>query len=286
VLTANGGDAAIGADSAIDAAPRDGSPIADASIDQTNPVTDGGFDSGFDSGPPRVVYGSTNDGIYSLDLQSHVVHEIAKFSTCGVVSGTNNDLAVDSNGLVHVFTWSSGTYEFYALETDGGCGVVHGPGASTPAPYTEWEAYQKGATTDYLVDLAANSSSIGLSGADTNNGVVVGSLPRNASSDLTCTPTICYTALTSNNCLNDAGMSDCLITFEPDGGSVQQIGTFGKTGVVGMAYDSGYVYGFFADGSVVQLSTTPGSAGQAFDYTKSGSSTLVWQGAGSSSAKE
>lgn len=283
-LQSNGADAASGSDATTDASSGADSAIADAAPDHAVP----GPDSGRDSGSPRLIYASTNEGIYALNVTSPpiVLHEIAKFATCGVNAGNNNDLAVDSNGVVHVYVSNtSGNYQFYGFdEADGGCPLVHA--GHVPFSNTLWEAFQKVGAGDILVNVAAGSNSIGFSAADTTNGNVIGSLPGNASADLACSSAICYTALTSNNCPSDAGNTDCLVTFEYDGGSEAQIGNFGKAGVIGLAYDSGYVYGFFADGSVVQLSVTPGSTGQPFLYTKSGSSVLVWQGAGSSSANE
>ncbi len=217
-----------------------------------------------------------------------MLSQVTTISGCGITGAfTNADLAVDDNSLVHILAWSSpNDYRYYALEQDGGCVDVHGPGGTSETSMRDWFGYQHTSGFYAIASDTIGSRNIVTYDPVTSdyNHTFDNTLPNDggATSDLACSPTLCYTALAHDHCPSDAGANDCLFAFTVSGGTQQQTGDFGKAGVVGMAYDSGYVYGFFADGSVVQLSVAPGSTGQPFNYT--GPSGLGWQGAGSSSA--
>jgi hypothetical protein len=181
---------------------------------------------------------------------------------------------------------SSGQFNYYDFRRDGGCTNVHGSPGSGPTGAGFWAGYQYVAATDTLLALEANQGPVlRYNGMGDYLGQVNGVIPNGgATADIACTSALCYTALTASRCLSDSGATDCLFAFQSDGGAPTQIGSFGKSGIVGIAYDSGFVFGFASDGSIIKISTTAPSVGAPITTIGTSNSGLVWQGAASSSA--
>ncbi len=270
----------------------DGSSITDGNVGDGNSGSDGSsnVDAGADSGPARYVLATTSTTLYALNVASFALVPIGTFTNCGIPAGYDTvDPSQDSLGRVFLLTHvnSNGKFNYYDFQRDGGCTDVHGSPGSGPNGPGFWAGYQYVGATDTLLALEMNQGPvIAYNGLAQYQGQVNGVIPNGgATADIACTSALCYTALTANRCLSDSGATDCLFAFESDGGGTQtQIGSFGKSGIVGIAYDEGSVFGFASDGSIIKISTTAPSVGMPITTTVTSTTGLVWQGAASSSA--
>jgi hypothetical protein len=283
------GDAAVVADTSTDGNLGSDGNITDANGgSETSTITDAA-DAGTDSGTGRFVFATTSTTLYALNVSTYALVPVDTFAGCGIPNGYDTvDPSQDSLGRVFLLTHvnANGQFSYYAIHLDGGCTDVHGgPGAGPNGPGF-WAGYQKVGTTDTLLALEMNQTPvIAYNGLAQYQGQANNVIPgAGATSDIACTSALCYTALAANRCPSTSA-TDCLFAFESDGGgTATQVGSFGKSGIVGIAYDEGSVFGFASDGSIIKISTTAPSVGAPITTTVTSTTGLVWQGAASSSA--
>jgi hypothetical protein len=260
--------------------------------DANPPALDSGVDADADADAsfvPRYIFANTSTKAYALELHTNVLSALGSITACTDASINTFDLAQSSDGVLHALTWkTSGSFSFYAIEPDGGCIDVHGGPGSNPAGSSMWIGFQKGADADTLYSVVDNNGTLFSYNAMGDfiasvNGVFSGG---GATADIACTPTLCYTALTHDRCSGSSDSNDCLVSFTNAGTNVTNVGDFGKAGIAGVAYDSGFIYGFATDGSIIKISITAPSTGAPFPITGTSTAGLVWAGAASSGAGE
>lgn len=252
--------------------------------EDATPGDGGALDGG---GPVHVVLANTATNVYAFDVDTHVLADLGTFAACGLDGGYDwEDIAIDSNRVLHVVTWkSSGVFSFYAYRADGGCVDVHGGPGTNPAASSMWVGFEPG-TPDTLLSLVTNGQQLYTYDPNASYIATFNALPSGgAKADVACSGSTCYTALAHNHCPTDpGGAHDCLYSFEADGGAGKQLGDFGVGNVVGLAYDRGYVYAFCDDGKIVQMSTSTGTAGSVVPdvhFRDGGALPSGWRGAAS-----
>ena len=250
--------------------PEASPPPSDGATDAT--VTDAGVDAS-DAGPVPALYASSRSHLWKLDPTSNSFSTIGPWTGCG--AGVE-EVAVDSAGELLV-TGIANDVLYRVSATTAQCSLVAEDDMPYALSFAPAGVSDGGAET--LVGYAGNGDYVRI-GRATGDVVVVRATALGSyrpSGDLVAAKGKGYLSATS--LVLGVCLGDCLLEVDlATGLVVKELGEFPSTGIYGMAYWGGKVYGFANSGKVYVVTPDPFSVDATLDEPDSG---VRWQGAGS-----
>lgn len=241
----------------------DGSVSGDSGVPELPDTSTGKPDgSVIPSGPPQV-FGHSGDTLYKLDADTKQVTVIGKLTGC---DGSLLDLAIDKDSNA-VGVTATAMYKINL--TSGACTQIGANGAPYPTSLTFVPAGTRNATREALVGYGGQTP--GVKGSDTyyieydpsnGNEVWRGTTPALpdgliSSGDIVSLingPSYLTVKGTYKNGSKTVTCDDCIVQVNPATGAVvKNFGPFQYSGVFGVAFWGGVVYGFDKAGDLFSI---------------------------------
>lgn len=243
-------------DKPVEGQPEDsGEPAEDTAADTADSAEDTGGSTVPDDTAPvatEPVYINTSSTLYSYDPGSNRATEIADFNENGRAFSGMTDIAIDLDG--HMF---GGSYTaLYRID----------PNTAEVTFVADLSDEMTGLT--FVSDGTLVGAGAGVNIVDPNTGRLTELVPPgrfDTSGDIVGLPDgMLYWTVTGG---------DDLVVVDPSSGSAQRVGDVGESGVYGLGYAYGTLYGFTSAGRVLQIDS---ATGRVSDDTRA---TGTWWGA-------
>lgn len=224
---------------------------------------------------PAVVYGQSATTLYAVDPTTKAVTKVGDFQGCGdeVI-----DLALDRSSQMYA-TSTDGVYT-----VDRTTAVCHLLAAGT---YPNSLSFVPAGTVDPNVEALVGYNGSTYVRIDTTTGAIttIGDLGKGYASSGDIVSVIgggTYLTVTGGEA---CASSDCLVEVDPKSGALlTNYGALGYSGVYGLAFWAGTVYGFDAAGDLFQVTFTPPPMQVAAIPIPSAPAGLSFYGAGSTTS--
>jgi hypothetical protein len=256
----SGSESDSGSDSGSDS---DSGPGSDSGS-----VSDAGKDSA-DTGlpPPTIVYGHTATNLYALNPVSKTLTPVGNLTGCASL----DDIAVDRGG--HIL--GIGSSNLYSISsTTGACTTI----AVNTMPFTLSfvPAGQIPATTGEVLVAYSGSDYVRI---DAATGQITTITPAAIAPYAPTGDLVSVEGGGTYVSVNGSGCGDCLLEVNASDGRIKQNwGSIGQSGIYGLAFWSGKVYGFAGGGSIFEITfNASGVTASALPGSPPG----AWLGAGS-----
>ena len=221
--------------------------------------------------PQPIVFGHSPDTLYSMDVTTNQITEVAPFSGCTQSTLTQViDLAIDAHMNAYVTTFDG----FYSLDL----GTAQCTLVKTGA-YPNSLSFVPAGTVDPNVEALVGYAGNAYLRIDTSTGDItsVGTLSGGyqSSGDIVSVEGGgTFLTVTGNGC------GDCLLQVNPATGDlVQSYGALPHGAVYGLAYWAGSLYGFDATGDLFTIGSDGDGGIASTDVVTDGG--VIWWGAGS-----
>jgi len=237
----------------IEAGPPDSS-VADVA-DEQPPDDTGVLDSGFDAGPPPVIYAHTESALYRFDVPTSALTYVADFSCA---AEQMQDIAVDSAGEMVGVTLSS----FVAIDPKtAACKRIAAGKYPTSLSFSPTDAGDDLFGFNYVQYLRIDRASGAISFAGALEPGVL-KFPISASGDLVITSN--KRGYVSCNGPSPPNQDDFIVEFDPQTGkNTRLVKATSVPSLLGLAAWQGNIYAFSAGGRVMKV-------------TPNGTMTEVW----------
>ncbi|HEY8078083.1 MAG TPA: hypothetical protein VIF62_28345, partial [Labilithrix sp.] len=189
------------------------------------------------------VYGQSDDTLFRVDTDTHVVTKIGYFQGCTHVA----DIALDADSNLYA---STGAALYYVETNTARCTLIK------TGPFPNSLSFVPAGTLDFGVETLVGYQGGDYVKIDTKTGTVtmIGSLGMGFDSSGDIVSTIggkTFVSVKGPNC------ADCLIEVDPKTGAMtKNWGAIGKADVFGLAFWAGDVYAFTNAGEIVLVSFT------------------------------
>jgi len=193
---------------------------------------------------PAIVYGQSDTTLYAVDPNTNAVTKVGDFSGC---DDAVIDIALDKNSVMYATTPDS----VYIVNTTTARCTLLASGSSYPNSLSFVPAGTLDPSVEALVGYVGGT----YVRIDTTTSVSqVGSLGKGYSSSGDIVSVIgggTYLTVTGGEACSE---SDCLVGVDPSTGAMlMNYGPLGYSGVYGLAFWAGTVYGFDAQGDLFQV---------------------------------
>jgi hypothetical protein len=203
-------------------------------------------DTGYDAGPPLVMYAHTESSLYRFDVPTSTLTYIADFSCA---AEKVQDIAVDITGAMVGVTLSS----LVAIDPKtGSCKRIAAGNYPASLAFAPTDAGEDLVAFNYMQYLRIDrgTGAISFIGALSPGGV---KFPTNASGDLVAISKRAYLSATGTQPNQD----DLIVEFDPQTGqSIRVVKATGVLSLLGLASWQGAIYAFSAGGRILKITST------------------------------